>query len=124
MTDGNLNTFTEKRQSCRLSLPLQVYINSRKQNSDRLHNISEGGACFRSSNSFNTDDFIFFHFQGDEESEIEGAKFAILGKIVWCEEREGCQTNYGAEFVFHENPFSEQQQAKMMSVITRYDSDN
>ncbi len=122
MTDSSRNAFTEKRQFSRLSLPLQVYINSEKDNGDRLHNISEGGVCFQSFHSFSTDDFIFFHFRGDENTDIEGMEFAIPGKIIWYEGKNSSQTKYGAQFAFLNDPFSKQQRTKIKSVIDRYNS--
>ncbi len=115
----------DKRRYSRLTLPLQVNINSKEHNDDHLSNISEGGVCFQSTHSFEDNDFIFFHFLGDKKSSLENIKFSILGRIVWHDDdTDGAINRYGAQFTFYNDPFSKQQRDTMLSLINRYVSRN
>ncbi len=124
MMQENTQHVKEKRRHDRLSLPLKVYVNTKVNGGDKLQNISEGGICFQSDNSFAENDFIFFHFYGDEESTLKSVKFSILGRIIWHDEIEENGNKYGAEFTFYNDPFSKQQRSTMISILNRYVSGN
>lgn len=112
----------EKRKHRRLYLPLNLSINNKKECNERQCDISEGGVSFRSTSLFKENDFVLFHFSGEEESEIDNLKFSILGRIIWLDKTNDDSYRYGAKFKFYNDPFSIQQHSIMASVINKFAS--
>lgn len=110
----------ERRKHSRRFLPLDVFVNNKGSRDDIQFDICEEGVCFRSTNRFLLNDFLFFYFIGQQESAIAEVKFSILGKVVWSSEQANGCYKYGAQFRFFNDPFSKQQKQCMLSAFHNY----
>ena len=117
MSVTNQYEIVEKRKYQRYCLPLNLSINNKKESSERQRDISEGGVSFQSPVLFKENDFVLFHFSGEENSDINNLKFSVLGRIIWQTKSEESTYRYGAKFKFYNDPFSTQQQSIMSSVL-------
>lgn len=117
MSTININKIKEKRKYHRFLLPLEVFVNNNEYTNDIFCNISEGGVCFRSSVTYNLNDYVFLHFSSDKNFSIKNIKFSTICMIVWQETNVEYDFKYGAQFKFYNDPFSKQQKDRMLTLL-------
>jgi hypothetical protein len=120
LTTESSKRLSDRRQHPRFQIPFRVYTREKNQYNEKLCNISYGGLCFRSPNTFSVNDFVFVRLSSPGDNSGKTDEFAVVGRVRRRSQLPDGQFEYGIQHRFYDDPYSEQMRTRLCQAIEQF----